>query len=254
MSDDSELMRAAREARYLLLQVREPDDPIRTHEVECFEHALGCPREAIDVFDLLSGAPPAARIDAADVVLLGGSGDHSVARGGPWLEAALDAMRGLHGDRKPTFASCWGFQAMARALGGEVVTDHGRAEVGAVPLRLTEAGHADPVFAPLGERFFGQSGHEDVVVSLPADAILLASSERVRNQAFRFRDRPIYCTQFHPELAAADLVRRIARYPVYLPLCGVASIEELRAVTPETRETTALLPRFVAHVLGERGA
>lgn len=223
---------------------------MRGHEVDCFRRALGCGADHIEIFDLLSGAPTAGQIDAADVVLLGGSGDHSVARGGPWLPAALDAMVGLYEAAKPTFASCWGFQAMARALGGEVVTDHERAEVGAIPLHLTEAGKADPVFAPLGERFFGQSGHEDVVLTLPDGAVLLASSERVENEAFRFEGKPIYCTQFHPELAAADLVMRIARYPVYLPLCGVGTIEELAATTPETPETTALLPRFVAHVLG----
>ena len=39
-----------------------------------------------------------------------------MARGGPWLPAALDAMVALHETGKPTFASCWGFQAMARAL------------------------------------------------------------------------------------------------------------------------------------------
>lgn len=240
--------------RYLLLQVREPDDPMRAHEVACFTRSLACARPQIDVFDLLSGVPPAERVDEADVVLLGGSGDHSVARGGPWLPAALEAMAGLYESGKPTFASCWGFQAMARALGGEVVTDHSRAEVGAVPMYLTEAGRRDPVFGPLGERFFGQSGHEDIVVSLPRGAVLLASSDRVEHEAFRFEGKPIYCTQFHPELSAEDLVTRIARYPVYLPLCGVASIEELAGVTPETPDTEALLLRFVRHVLPDRSA
>lgn len=235
---------------YLLMQVRNENDPIREHEIACFTRALRCVPGQLTVHDLLSGAPSAARIDAADVVLLGGSGDHSVARGGPWLSAALEAMVALHETDKPTFASCFGFQAMARALDGEVVTDHERAEVGAVPMELTEQGLEDPIFGSLGKRFFGQSGHEDIVLTLPKGAVLLARSERVEHEAFRFEGKPIYCTQFHPELSAADLVARIARYPVYLPLCGARTIEELAAITPETPETEALLLRFVRHVLG----
>ena len=40
-----------------------------------------------------------------------------------WLKASLETMRSLHDLAKPTFASCWGFQAMARAMGGEVIKD-----------------------------------------------------------------------------------------------------------------------------------
>ena len=112
--------------RFLLFQVRNPDDPMREHEVESFSRSLRCKRDHIDVFDLIGGVPSARQLDAVDVVLLGGSGDYSVAKGGPWLPEALEAMRQLHETSKPTFASCWGFQAMARAMGGEVVTDRDR--------------------------------------------------------------------------------------------------------------------------------
>ena len=223
---------------------------MREHETRCFARAFRCSVEQIGVFDLLQGAPTEQDIGEADVVLLGGSGDYSVARGGPWLSPALDAMRGLYESSKPTFASCWGFQAMARALGGEVVTDHDRAEVGTIWLELTQAGERDPVFGPLGKRFQAQSGHEDIVTALPAGATLLASSERVRNEAFRFDGKPIYCTQFHPELAASDLVDRLSRYPAYLPLAGVSTVEELIARTPETPGTEAILRRFIEHFPG----
>ena len=235
--------------RFLLLQVRNAADPIRAHEVQCFARCFDCGTGHIEVFDLLSGAPPVSLLDRADIVLLGGSGDHSVARGGPWLPAALETMVELHDASKPTFASCWGFQAMARALGGEVVTDHGLAEVGTVLLELTSEGEADPVFGPLGKRFHAQIGHEDIVTALPPGATLLASSERVRNEAFRIEGKPIYATQFHPELSREDLIARIRRYPAYLPLAGARTIDELEAMTPETPHAEAILRRFVEHVM-----
>ena len=43
--------------RFLLLQVRNTDDPMRVQEVHCFARALGCGQEQIHVFDLLTGAP-----------------------------------------------------------------------------------------------------------------------------------------------------------------------------------------------------
>ncbi len=183
--------------RYLLLQARDLDDPMCPQEVSCFTRALQCAPEQIRTFDLLQGRLTHRQWDAVDVVLLGGSGDYSVAQGGPWLERVLDTMRDLHARSKPTFASCWGFQAMAKALGGDVVTDLARAELGTLDLRLTEAGEHDPLFGPLGPTPLVHMGHQDIVESLPADAVLLASTDRVENQAFRFAGKPIYCTQFH---------------------------------------------------------
>jgi len=231
--------------RFLLLQVRNADDPMRRHEVECFARCFGCPSEHIEVFDLISGAPSARKLGEADIVLLGGSGDYSVARGGPWLGAALDAMVTLYETKKPTFASCWGFQALARALGGEVVTDHGRAEVGTIWLELTADGETDPVFGPLGKRFQVQIGHEDIVTSLPPQATLLASSERVENEAFCLEGAPIYATQFHPEIDRRGLIDRLKAYPSYIHLAGAEDLEELERITPETPHTVGILTRFL---------
>jgi len=242
---------SARDLRFLLLQVRNPDDPMREHEVACFERCFRLASGQVEVVDLLGSAPTAAAIEAADVVLLGGSGDYSVARGGSWLPAALDAMVGLYETSKPTFASCWGFQAMARAMGGSVVTDHDRAEVGVTWLRLTDAGRRDPVFGPLGPRFQAVSGHEDIVEELPPSARLLASSDVVENQAFHFPGKPIYCTQFHPELDRAGLLLRIGRYPSYLPLAGATSLDHLAEITPELDHVDGILRRFLDLAFGD---
>lgn len=236
--------------RFLLLQVRNPDDPMRTHEVQSFARSFGCPMSSIGVFDLLSGAPSERLLARSDIILLGGSGDYSVARGGPWLPAALDSMVTLYETKKPTFASCWGFQAMARALGGEVVTDHDRAEVGTVTLELTAAGSADPVFGQLDHAFEVLIGHEDIVTALPPQATLLASSDRVENEAYRIEGAPIYATQFHPELNRRGLLDRLAAYPSYWPLAGADSMEELEAITPETPHTVGILTRFLDLAMG----
>lgn len=234
---------------YLLLQVRNPDDPMLQQEVTCFSRALQSQRSQIAVHDLLAGAPSLTELHAADVVLLGGSGDYSVAEGGDWLEPALDAMRQLFHLSKPTFASCWGFQAMAKAMGGEVVTDQQRAELGSVEVRLTEQGRNDPLFAPLGDRFMAPMGHQDCVITLPPGATRLASSDKVDNQAFRFDGKPIYCTQFHPELNRAALIDRVRAYPQYVEKISGMPIEEFANQCRETPETDQLLSRFISQIL-----
>ncbi len=237
--------------RYTLLQVRNPDDPMREHEREAFARVLETATEQIQIVDLLS-------IDAADhlfadtdMFLLGGSGHYSAAGEGAWLDRALTTLRKVHQSGTPTFASCWGFQAMARAMGGRVINDLSHAEVGTHELYLTDAGREDPVFSPLGDMFLGQMGHEDCVAELPPNATLLASSPLVENQAYRFNDRPIYCTQFHPELSRADLMDRVAMYPKYVVQIAKMPSDEFCETIQETRESEGVLKRFAAMVFGE---
>lgn len=237
---------------YLLLQIRNPDDPMRLHEVECFSRALQASPGQIEVVDLLTERPSDIHFHKRDVVLLGGSGHYSAAGAGEWLDRALEVLREVHERRQPTFASCWGFQAMARAMGGHVVHDPLLAEVGTHQLRLTTAGRDDPVFGPLGDVFHGQMGHEDCVVQLPPNTTLLASSDKLANQAYRFDDAPIYCTQFHPELSRPDLLRRLDAYPEYIEHFTGLTVEAFAATVHDTPETEALLPRFIRHVLDRK--
>jgi GMP synthase (glutamine-hydrolysing) len=237
--------------RYLLMQVRNLDDPMRDQEIACFARGLACETSDIARLDLLAAVPTRREVAAADVILFGGSGDYSAAGDSPWLHRTLDALREVHELNKPTFASCWGFQALSRALGGRCIHDPPKAELGTVELHLTPAGKRDPVFGNLPPIFTAQAGHQDHVVDLPPGAVLLASSGRVRNQAFTFAGKPIYCTQFHPELSRCDLAARVRQYPTYVErIAGVPIEEFLRTSCRETPEANGLLHRFVEHVFG----
>lgn len=231
--------------RFLLLQVRNSKDPMRHQEIECFARGLGCNTNQIATFDLLSGRPDRSEIDGVDVVLLGGSGHYSAASEGAWLERSLDCLRELNDWSKPTFASCWGFQAMGRALGGTVVHDPNRAELGTKKVRLTPAGVADPIFGDLGDEFSAQMGHEDCVSDLPTDAVLLASSDTVVNQAFRVCDKPIYCTQFHPELNCQSFLERIRFYSEYIERISGLTFQQFADTCYNTPETELILQRFI---------
>lgn len=248
--------------KFLLLQVRNAGDPMRQQEVDCFAAALACEPQQITVHDLLAGGPSDRVLAAHDLVLIGGSGDYSAAgaavpsdadRPADWLARAFDALRHLHALGKPTFASCWGFQAFCRAMGGRCVHDPANAELGPVEMTLTADGQADPLFGPLatdsGGAFLAHSGHEDRVTTLPAGAVLLASSARVPQQAVRFAGKPIYATQFHPELSAAAFFQRVEAYPRYVEQIAGVPLERFRERLRETPAANQLLPRFANLVL-----
>ena len=115
---------------------------------------------------------------------------------------------------------------MAKALGGEVVTDMGRAELGDGGGSFDGSGHAGPSVWATGPNVPRSHGAPRLCATrLPSRPSLLASSAKVENQAFTFPGKPIYCTQFHPELNRASLIERLRAYPKYVRTITGVSVE-----------------------------
>jgi GMP synthase (glutamine-hydrolysing) len=233
------------DARYLLLQIRSPDDPMRGHEVQAFCESLPRSPACITAVDLILEVPSPELLNRTDVVLIGGSGDYSVLDDDAWLDRAYELIRELRRRRLPTFGSCWGFQAIAKAFGGRVVRDPTLAELGTPEVMLTEAGRADPVFGPLGDRFLVPVGHEDTVVQLPEGCTLLAASS-LAYHALRVDDAPMYATQFHPELTREGMLQRVRRYPRYVEQILGVTMDEFCRQCQETPQMQQILPGFLA--------
>lgn len=236
--------------RFRLLQAREPDEPVRREEHLAFAARLSCSPDAIETLDLLEGSHTLDDlVRGVDAVLVGGSGRFSVLDDVPWMPPFVDAMGLLAQHQFPTFASCFGFQALVLALGGEVISDPERTEVGTYSIALTEAGHADPLFQGSPPRFMAQLGHKDRALAPPEGAIHLASSERCPVQALRIGDA-VYATQFHPELTEDDnrhrFLRYLAEYKVTLDHDELTTDDVPFAPSPHA---TSLLERFVEIVL-----
>jgi GMP synthase (glutamine-hydrolysing) len=163
----------------------------------------------------------------------------------------------------PQIGFCGGFQLIARLFGstlGHIGTlreddpDHSGTyhaglfkEWGVYPVRVLRP---DPLFAGLGGTIRVLEAHMDEVKDLAPDLVLLASSERCRVQAFRHRTKPIYGTQFHPEMspeafpdgrkvlenffriarAPRDSMTRATSRPFFKPVFRVANDVPLPAV------------------------
>ena len=231
---------------FLLIQARKLHDPMIKNELECFKRIINLKSKNIEILDITREIITPKIIKKFDIVLVGGSGDYSIASGGIFMKNTLNLMQFLYEKSKPTFASCWGFQAMAKAMGGEVINDLQLAELGTTKLKLTKEGKKDPIFKHLPDTFFCQMGHEDIVIKKPKNSTILASSKKIKIEAFCFNNKPIYCTQFHPELRVKDLKYRMKTYPNYIKkILGISTQEFLDTKCFEAKESENLLNHFI---------
>ena len=238
--------------RVLLIQARHADDPMLAHELECFIEQCDLPAEAFRTMNLtVPGWAPDDPwlLDDVDVVMFGGSGDFSLAKGGfDWHESVLALVRRIVASRTPMFASCFGFQAIVQAFGGTVETAEECSEVGTFEIRLTQDGQSDPLFSGCGTVFNAQLGHNDSArLPLPENLVWLAFSERAPVQAVRVKGYPVVATQFHPELSMdANMVRYMRYQANYSPHLAVdAAMKQCESIHAPSPEANALMRRFL---------
>ncbi len=242
-------------ARILLLQARLKTDPMAPHEHKCFADALRIPRSQLTVHDGITSAPDASLLARHDMLVIGGSGDFSVTDDEAWLPHFFGFLKDFVVDQRyPTFGSCFGFQALVVAAGGEVITDLDRSEIGTFDVDVTPAGQDDPLFAPLGPRFTVQLGHKDRATVLPGGFVHVASTERCPYQAFRLRGSHVVATQFHPELSRHATITRYKHYLSLYQLNPPAPGERDPVIDGfrDSDDATELLPRWVDEVVSAR--
>ena len=163
-------------------------------------------REAeIEVVPVLgSDGLPESLAGFEGLVLLGGGLMPDDYERAPWLrtERAL-AAEAIERDF-PTLGICFGAQLIAQVAGGEVRENYGPKERGATVIRANERGRQDALLSVCGGGAPMIENHEDMITRLPPEAVLLATSDEVENQAFVIGAH-VRGVQFHPEASAADL-------------------------------------------------
>jgi GMP synthase (glutamine-hydrolysing) len=123
-------------------------------------------------------------------IILSGGPSSVYAPGAPSVDADVFAA-GI-----PVFGICYGFQAMAMALGGSVART-GLSEFGGTPLDVTGSG---ALFAGLPEHLSVWMSHGDSVSAAPPGFSVVASSAGAPVAAFEDPVRGLAGVQFHPEV------------------------------------------------------
>ncbi len=235
--------------RALLISLRDPTDPMAEHERKCFADRSSLPLDAVDMHPMQRGRPSPEHLKPYDAVFFGGSGAYSVLDDVDWIRAGVDLCLDVIRLQIPGYASCFGFQGLSMAMGGEVVSDAARTELGATPLQLTDAGAADSLFKILPRRFDAQEGHHDHVTRLPPGVTLLATGEVSPYQAFRVDGAPFWASQFHPELTRESTVARFIHYRDLYSTNPEEAEKTLQTLgsREDSPELAGLLARLVRH-------
>jgi GMP synthase-like glutamine amidotransferase len=161
-----------------------------------------------------------------DAVVSLGSDSSVHASPDPWIARELDFLAAAHAERVPVLGICFGGQALAKALGGEVR----RAPRAEVSWREISSDGAElitpgPWFRWHSDRF-----------TLPPGARLLAGSESQPDAFTLIRSLGL---QFHPEVDAALAQRWIAGGRAQLAEHGIDTgglLEEVARQAPGARE------------------
>ncbi|MGH3358216.1 MAG: glutamine-hydrolyzing GMP synthase, partial [Nocardioidaceae bacterium] len=123
-------------------------------------------------------------------IILSGGPESVYEPGAPRLDPAL------FDHDVPVFGICYGFMAMAAALGGEVANT-GKREYGRTDVSLTEAG---TLLAGLPDRLRAWMSHGDEVTAAPSGFSVNATSPRATVAAFEDTARALAGVQWHPEV------------------------------------------------------
>ena len=192
----------------------------------------------LDVVALWDGEPIPELRPYAALVVMGGPQQAYDDSSASWLRATKELLRQAVRDEVPTLGICLGAQLLAEACGGRVEKGAEGVEAGARLVAKRDASWDDELFADVPFTPTVVQWHEDAVVDLPVGAVLLASSPRYANQAFRVGPRA-WGLQFHietpPEMvrgwgvALAAPVLAAGLDPVALAERAVSELPEVEA-------------------------
>lgn len=148
-------------------------------------------------YDVLKGGLPASP-DECDAYVCTGS-RYSIYDEREWIGALKAHLRALKDARKPFVGICFGHQALAEALGGEVK----KAEVGwGVGIHPMEVTAREPWMNPPQREAKLQYMHGDQVQKLPPESVVLAQAPHCPVAMFRVGETMLGI-EGHPEFPAS---------------------------------------------------
>lgn len=146
------------------------------------------------VADMLARNPKA--------IILSGGPSSVYAEGAPGIDTAVFTA-GV-----PVFGMCYGFQLMAKGLGGEVAHTGAR-EYGRTPVSVTEPG---TLLAGIPGEHKVWMSHGDSVARAPEGFTVLASTDVTPVAAFEDVDRGLAGVQWHPEVLHSEHGQKVLEH------------------------------------------
>ena len=128
------------------------------------------------------------------------------------IRRQISFMKECFKNIKKILAICWGMQVAVTAAGGEVKKSKNGAHIGiANDIEINENGLKHPLYLSKNKKFNSPAFNFDEVVSLPKDAIHLASNKINKIQSVHFKSgvSDVWGLQYHPEITYHKMITLI---------------------------------------------
>jgi GMP synthase (glutamine-hydrolysing) len=156
-----------------------------------------------------------------------------------WLQEIVDLQI-------PLLGICFGHQLLAQALNGTVGFHPRGKEIGTKKIFLLPECNDDPLFSGFPETIAVQTAHAQTILSLPRNAICLASNAFEANHVFKI-GKCAWGVQFHPEFSPAIMRQYISRQSESLQKAGL-NPEKLLKEVRGTPYSEKILFRFLLFI------
>ena len=168
------------------------------------------PGWTITAFDLPKGEFPLT-LQEFDGALIGGS-PSSVHDEDAWIERLFGLIREGYASGVPLVGACFGHQAIAKALGGNVGPNPDGFVLGTAE---TEVVAPAPWMEPVAA-FRLAAAHGEQVTGLPPGAVVVGQSPGCPAAAYRIGDT-VFATQYHPEMTPEFLAALVDEFAPHFP-------------------------------------
>ncbi len=160
-------------------------------------------------FDLPGGGFPEYP-DQFDGFIIGGS-PSSVHDDAGWISRLIGLIRQIVARGQPLFGACFGHQAIAKALGGQVGANPGGWVFGVTETEVL----ASQSWLPPGV-IRVNAAHSEQVLVLPEGAGVIAGNAACPVGAYHIGDT-VFATQYHPEMTAEFMAALVEEYAAEMP-------------------------------------
>ncbi|MEV7183107.1 glutamine-hydrolyzing GMP synthase [Kitasatospora sp. NPDC093102] len=165
-------------------------------------------REARVYSEIVPSSMPVAEMLAKNpkAIILSGGPSSVYEEGAPQIDRAIFEA-GV-----PVFGMCYGFQLMAKTLGG-TVDNNGAREYGRTPLTVSRTGST--LFEGVPAQHSVWMSHGDACSAAPEGFVVTASTDLVPVAAFENDEARLYGVQYHPEVLHSDHGQQVLEHFLY---------------------------------------
>ena len=151
-----------------------------------------------------------SKLSSYDGLIWGGS-SLNIYNDTPEIRNQIEFMKECQKKVKKILAICWGMQVAVTAAGGEVKKADGSHIGIANEIKINEQGLHHPLYLGKNKIFNSPAFNFDEVVTIPKNAVCLASNKtnKVQSLYFESNNSKIWGLQYHPEITYEKMISLI---------------------------------------------